>query len=264
MSDNLVKVKSVSRDSYNLVRKWNKIGYRSLIISAVIIAGLEIYAHIADEYKILPLDLIPYIKYSQVVFIMAYHSCGVYASVLHYNAGKVHFPDFLDNAFGSKLTTNHSENFYADPNMKKGAQSLSLHTAENCFFTKCIFNYMTKGQIIYPVVVIAICVVAMFVDAGNMILLFFKLTVPFVWIKKAIVFFYARHEFNRMYQEIYKVMTLPCSQANLMANSIHILLQFETLKAWLSYPSSEKIYNEYKDEINALFEIERKSYHNYN
>ncbi len=263
MSESHKTVKSVTRDAYNLVRKWNKFGYWCLLASAFIIIGIEIYRNLPVEYHLLPVKLIPWVKYSQVLFIIFYHLCCLYASVLHYEAGKVHFPDFLDNAFGSKLTTKHSENFYADPDMRKGAQSLSLHTAENCFFTKTIFNYMKKGQITNAVIVLIVCIVAMFADFGDWILFFFKLTVPIVWIKKAIVFLYARHEFNRMYQEIYKIMTQPSSQSNLMANSIHILLQFETLKAWLNYPSSEKVYEKHKDEINANFKIERESYHKY-
>ena len=263
MKKNLNKVKSVTREAYNLVRKCNKIGYGCLLASAAIIIGIEFYRYFPVEYHFLPNKLIPWIKYSQILFIILYHLCCLYASLLHYEAGKVHYPDFLDNAFGSKLTTNHSENYYADPAMKKGAQSLSLHTAENCFFTKTIFNYMTQSQITNAIFVVIICVIALFADSGDWILFFFKLTVPIVWVKKAVVFLYARHEFNRMYKEIYNIMVQPSSQSNLMAKSIHILLQFESLKAWLNYPTSEKVYEKHKDEINAKFKIERKSYYKY-
>ena len=53
MKKNLNKVKSVTREAYNLVRKWNKIGYGCLSASAAIIIGIEIYRNIPVEYHFL-------------------------------------------------------------------------------------------------------------------------------------------------------------------------------------------------------------------
>lgn len=186
-----------------------------------------------------------------------------YASVLHYQAGKKHFPDFIDNAFGTNLTSNHSENFYADAKIKKGAQSLSLHTAENCFCTMKTYQFMMWGEIRNCVLILVICAIFLLTDHSSVFIYLCKLTVPIVWIKKAINYFYARHEFERLYKDIYKVLTYKHKQSELMAESIHILLQYETLKAWLNYPVSEKVFFKHRGEINDAFAKERECYIKY-
>ena len=45
-----------------------------------------------------------------------------------------------------------------------------------------------------------------------------------------------------------------------MADSINILLQYETLKAWLNFPPSELVYNSYKDLINEEFDKEQQTF----
>lgn len=45
-----------------------------------------------------------------------------------------------------------------------------------------------------------------------------------------------------------------------MADSINILLQYETLKAWVNFPASEKIYCSYRDLINEEFEKEQQAF----
>lgn len=93
-----------------------------------------------------------------------------------------------------------------------------------------------------------------------MFVFFCKLTIPIVCLRKAVAFFYARHEFDRLYKEIYFVLTHKTSNSQLMADSINILLQYETLKAWLNFPASELVCNFYRDLINEEFDKEQQNF----
>ena len=94
----------------------------------------------------------------------------------------------------------------------------------------------------------------------DFVVLFFKITLPVVMLKKTITIFYAAFEFSRLYEDIYKVMTHKSTKRQLLADALNILLQYESLKAWLNFPSSEKIYKEYNEQINKDFEKEKSNY----
>lgn len=79
-------------------------------------------------------------------------------------------------------------------------------------------------------------------------------------LKKTITIFYAAFEFSRLYEDIYKVMTHKSTKRQLLADALNILLQYESLKARLNFPSSEKIYKEYNEQINKDFEKEKSNY----
>lgn len=63
-----------------------------------------------------------------------------------------------------------------------------------------------------------------------------------------------------LYKDIYFVLTHKTSNSQLMADSINILLQYETLKAWLNFPASELVYNSYRDLINEEFDKEQQNF----
>lgn len=251
---------SITQDPYNEVRKWRRYANSALLASAVLVLCIELYKYLPECWHIVPPCLHEPVRYIQVLLIIAYHALLISASIMHYQAGKKHFPDFLDNAFGTSLTSEHSTNYYADPSLKKGAYSLSLHTAENCYCTMKTFKLMWKESVKKAIYIVIISCIFLLTDHSNYFILLCKLTVPLVWLKSAVVYLYARHEFERLYKDIYKVMTHRYTQSELMVESIHILLQYETLKAWLNYPSSEKVFLTHRDDINKGFAKERKNY----
>ena len=106
MSDNVVK--SVTKDKYAKVRKARCWATRLLWASAIVLLLLAIYEISYDIKNIVPIKYIGYLKYLQISLILSYHVCIVYSSIFHYQVGKLHFPDFLDNALGTCLITEHS------------------------------------------------------------------------------------------------------------------------------------------------------------
>lgn len=147
--------------------------------------------------KLIPNLVIECLEKMQVLLILAYHFCFIYSSILHYQASKVHFPDFLDEALGTNLTTNHSKDYYSGEEIQKGVYKIAYQTSENCFFTKRIFQLMTRSQLFQLIVVAIVVLFAFLGDNSNIFVLFCKLTIPIVWVKRAFVFFYAQHEFDR-------------------------------------------------------------------
>lgn len=258
MSDNVVK--SVTKDKYAKVRKASCWATRLLWASAIVLLLLAIYEISCDIKNIVPVKYIGYLKYLQISLILSYHACIVYSSILHYQAGKLHFPDFLDNALGTCLITEHSENYYDDEEVKKGALKIAYQTAENCYFTKCIFKLMAKQQYSSFFRVVIFAILAFLSGHSDFIVLFFKVTLPIAILKKTVTIIYADFEFTRLYEEIYKVMTHKSSKRQLLADSLNILLQYESMKAWLNFPSSEKIYKEHRERINKDFEKEKSNY----
>ena len=180
---------------------------RLLWASAIVLLLLAIYEISYDIKNIVPVKYIGYLKYLQISLILSYHVCIVYSSILHYQAGKLHFPDFLDNALGTCLITEHSENYYGDEEVKKGALKIAYQTAENCYFPKNIFNIMKQQKYKSFICFVIITNIMFFIRYTDDVQLFFNKTLPVVMLKKTITIFYAAFELSRLYEDIYKVMT---------------------------------------------------------
>lgn len=252
--------KSVTKDKYVKVRKLSCWATRLLWASSIVLVLLATYENWNYCKTIIPSDYIDKLKHLQICLILFYHISLVYSSLLHYQAGKLHFPDFLDNALGTCLISEHSENYYDDLEMKKGALKIAYQTAENCFFTKYIFKLMAQQQYKSIICIVIVAILVFISGYTDFLLLFFKITLPIVMLKKTITIFYASYEFCRLYDDIFRVLTHKSNQKQLLADSLNILLQYETLKAWINFPSSEKIYKEHRERINKDFEKEKSNY----
>ena len=227
-------VKSVTKESYDEVRKWQNWSMQCLYGSAFLVGASVIYSLLPVEYQCLEGKALFSVNVLQVLVLLCYHGFALWASIIHYEAGKKHFPDLLDNAFGTALTTEHSENYYASDEVKLGAGKLAWNVTENCFFTVSIYKMMLWPVLRKCLFFIFFFVVAVILNQTDWIVTILRLTVPIVWLKKAIVFYYALNQFKGQYEKAYMVMTHePSTNKQLLVDSVNILLQYESLKAWL-------------------------------
>lgn len=92
-----------------------------------------------------------------------------------------------------------------------------------------------------------------------MFVFFYKLTIPIVWAKKTVVFSMLNMSLIGCIRIYILYRLIKTSNSQLMADSINILLQYETLKAWLNFPPSELVYNSYRGLINEEFDKEQQT-----
>ncbi len=249
------KTKSVTEKAYDEVRDKQNWAMQCLYGSAFLLGLCVIYSNLPDRWQVIDKGVFLSINMLQVVALLGYHGFALWASIIHYEAGKIHYPDLIDNAFGTVLTNDHSENYYASEAVKEGAGKLAWNVTENCYFTYTIYKMMKWKVLEKSVLIILFFAVALIFDHNDWIITFFRLTIPIVWIKKTVVFLYALNEFRIQYDRAYFVMTHPSSSnKQLLADSVNILLHYESLKAWLNIPTDSKIHKSQNAYLNSEFE----------
>lgn len=184
--------KSVTADAYAEVRKYQKWAKNSLWLSAAIIVITVLYSYLPANYKIVPVPFKTIAIALQICSLIAYHALSAYSSVLHYEAGKKHFPDLIDNSFGSNLAFSQSTNYYKSIEGKQGAYLLAYNTTENCYFTMRNMQIMTSGIIKELILWISFFVVAILLNHNELFVTAIRITIPIVLFKKVAVFIYAR------------------------------------------------------------------------
>ena len=248
------QVKSVTKDAYDEVRKWQNWSMLCLYVSAFLVGACVIYSLLPESWQFLEKKVLDAVNVLQVVVLVCFHGFALWASIIHYEAGKKHFPDLLDNAFGTVLTTEHSENYYASNEVKLGASKLAWNVTENCYFTLSIYQKMLWSVLKKSLFIIILFVVAIILNQTSWIVTVFRLTVPIVWLKKTFVFYYALNQFKEQYERAYIVMTHdPSTNKQLLVDSVNILLQYESLKAWLNVPADNDIYEQERARLNSEF-----------
>lgn len=250
MSDN---TKSVTADAYAEVRKYQNWAKQALWVSAIIIVITVSYSYLPANYKIVPKSLKDVAIALQIFGLLVYHTLSAYSSVLHYESGKKHFPDLMDNSFGSNLAVVQSSNYYRSIEGKQGAYQLAYNTTENCYFTMRNMQIMTSGMVIEIILWIAFFVVAILLNHNELFVTAIRITIPIVLFKKVAVFIYARIQIQNLFTRLDSLMRHLPEDKEFFAESLDILLHYETLIAWLNFPTSEEVYLNHKGEFNEEF-----------
>lgn len=248
------EVKSVTEKAYNDVRQKQNWSLQCLYGSAFLVGAIIIYSLLPNQWQCLDDTVVFSINMLQVLALVFYHGFALWADIIHYAAGKKHFPDLLDNAYGTSLTSEHSENYYASEQVKEGSAKLAWNVTENCYFTVSLYKMMKWKVVRKSLFFIVLFVIAIVLNQNDWIVTVLRLTIPIVFIKKAVVFCYALKEFEVQYESAYNVMThAPSSNKQLLVDSINILLRYETLKAWLNVPTDNDIYKQERERLNKEF-----------
>lgn len=250
MSD---EVMSVTKDAYKWVRNLSTMSSLLIWLSATILVADA--AHIRYGLWLNSgLGLWEYARNGQVMLILAYHLTISVVAVLHFKASKRKYPDLVDNVYGTQLSYPQSKNYYSSQKCNTPEKKLAWNIAENVFFSRQIMVEGIIGMALKIVAILLVFITSFFLDHSHFFIAVLKLTIPFVWLKKAVVYFYACYQLNRLNGELRDLLVNKRTANEMKAQSLKYALTYESLMAWLNTPVSEKIYKKYRIEINKNFE----------
>lgn len=146
-----------------------------------------------------------------------------------------------------------SKNYYNSQKCNTPEKKLAWNIVENVFFSRWIMKKGIRGMALKIAAILLVFITSFFLDHSQFFIAILKLTIPFVWLKKAVVYFYACYQLNRLNDELRDLMVNKRTSNEMKAQSLKYALTYESLMAWLNTPVSEKIYKKYRDEINRKF-----------
>ena len=254
------KIKSVTSGGYATIRLISKIAKRMLFASAILIF-VDVVRNMCGGSFGLNWGLYKIVMACQVLCLFGYHIMTVIASVLHFDATKKKYPDLVDDVYGTNLSPEKSANYYSSSKMTSSGGKMAYDIAENCFFSYRIMLAGIKSHLMHLGIVLLFFMVALIIDQSSVFLTVLRLTVPVIWIKNTVVYFYALHQLGMLDHSLHNLLNRKAdSEITLMADSIRYSLTYESLMAWLNTPVSEKIYIEKREAINEEFEKRASNY----
>ena len=247
------EVVSVTKDAYKWVRCLSTMSSWLLWLSASILVADV--AHVRyNLWMNSGLGLWEYARNGQVLLILAYHLTISVVAVLHFNASKRKYPDLVDNVYGTQLSYPQSKNYFSSQKCNTPEKKLAWNIAENVFYSWWIMMKGINSMVLKIVAIFFVFITSFFLDHSQLFIAILKLTIPFVWLKKAVVYFYACYQLNRLNCELRDLLVNKRIANEMKAQSLKYALTYESLMAWLNTPVSEKIYKKYRIEINKNFE----------
>lgn len=245
-------VVSVTKDAYKTVRRYSKSATCFLWFSALIV----VFEFIRNSFTLLPHvddSVWRYVDNAQVLLIFGYHILATIASVLHFRASKMKYPDLVDNVYGTHLSHTKSQNYFSTSHLNTPEKKLAWNISENVFFSRWILKKGMLGMIFKMVVIAAIFLTSFFTDHSQFFISILKLTIPIIWLKLFLVYIYAYYQLDKLNDELRNLMVTKTVALDLRAQSLKYALTYESLMAWLNTPVSEKVYNKYRNQINDEF-----------
>lgn len=246
-------IKSVTAGGYDTVRLFSKIATGLLFCSAALII-VDVVRNINGGSLGLNWGVYNVVKAFQVLTLFGYHITVAIASVLHFDATKKKYPDLVDDVYKTKLSPEKSENYYNSSMMTSCGGKMAYDIAENCYFSYRIMLAGIKTHLTYLGIVLLFFTITLLLDHSSIFLTLLRLTVPVIWLKSSIVYFYTLWELSRLNHSLYNLLNRKSeSEEILMADSIRYALTYESLMAWLNTPVSGSVYKKHRGSINAEF-----------
>lgn len=159
--------------------------------------------------------------------------------------------DFLDNAFGSKLSGVNSKEYFTNEHLSPGLYKLSVNCFENCHHSQTIIGKMLPVMIIRNLAIVLIFVFSACMGKVDIVRLLFELSLPVFLLQKLIKagLYSARmssiHDrFRSMFNDLMKH-----DFSDKTAEAMRLILDYETVLAWASTPLSSKIFWKHKEKL---------------
>lgn len=248
-SNNVV---SVTKDAYRKVRTLSNCATCILWLSAGIIV-FDFFRSNFNWFSNVEESVWGKVDNIQILLIFAYHILATVSSAFHFWASKKKYPDLVDDVYGSHLSHTKSSNYFNSSHLKTPEKKLAWNIAENVFFSKWILKKGMPSMVIKIIIIALIFLTSFFVDHSYWFISILKLTIPIIWLKKSVVYFYAYYQLNGLNDEMRNLLVTKSIAKDLQAQSLKYALTYESLMAWLNTPVSEKIYKKYNAQINEEF-----------
>lgn len=179
----------------------------------------------------------------EALFFAAYSFLTLGSSIVNFIARKKKINDVVDNAFGTKIGTDHSENYFDNEEVKEGIKKLLYNTAESCFFSYRELKSMLGDVCLKTFIPLAILVVGLLVNMTEVIMAIFRISAIFVILVQAIRYFVILFQLKVLFSRMLDTLKHKIgSSAQFSAESINYALEYETVMVWYGVKIPDKVY----------------------
>lgn len=179
----------------------------------------------------------------EALLLVAYSLLTLGSSIANFLARKKKINDVVDNAFGTEIGIEHSENYFDNEEIKEGTKKLLYNTAESCFFSYRELKSMVGGVCLRTFIPFAILIIGLFVNKTEVIMAIFRISAIFVLLIQAIQFFVTLFQLEVLLSRMLDTLKHKIGSAGQFnAESINYALEYEAVMVWYGVKIPDKVY----------------------
>lgn len=245
MSTKTNNIKSVSARYFSIAGKMSKYAFTSLCVAT----GIEVVGMLFDEYieksAIWNIALV-----AETLLISTYSFLTLASSIYIFKGSKLKINDVVDNAFGTEIGGNHSENYFDNDEIREGTIKLLYNTSESCFFSYRELKDMEWKVYACTLIPLAIFVIGVLLNRAEVIMAIFRITAIIVLIVKTVKFFLTVRELEVLHDRMMSTLKHKIGKvAQFNAESINYALEYETVMVWYGEKIPDKVYIKLNDKL---------------
>lgn len=191
----------------------------------------------------------------EALLLSAYSLLTMGSSIANFLARKKKINDVVDNAFGTDIGIDHSENYFDNEEIKEGTKKLLYNTAESCFFSYKELKSMVGGVSLKTFIPLVILVVGLIVNKAEVIMAIFRISAIIVIVVQAIRYFVTLFQLEVLLSRMLDTLKHRIgSAAQFNAESINYALEYETVMVWYGVKIPDKVYLKLNERLTSEWE----------
>lgn len=170
--------------------------------------------------------------------------------------------DLLDNAFDSKLSGRKSQEYFTNDHLSPGLYKLAVNCFENSHHSQFTISKMLPGLIAKTAAIVLLFVVSAYIGSGEIIRLFFELSLPVYLAQKLFRAWCYSVRMASIYDRFKSLFNdlLKHDFSDKTAETMRLILDYETALAWAATPLSSKVFFKNKDKLATEWDDLKQEY----
>jgi hypothetical protein len=230
-----------------------------LYISTVLMIGNFLLAKLSTS----PVEVIHWIDICNCIFILSFAICEFVVDYIHFNAETYRRNDLIDNAFGTVLAEDRTENYYTNNELSQGLYKLGVNNFESCFFSYRIASKSLLCSWIKTGIISLIFIFFAISGYNEVAIFIIQLAIPLILVQQSIkstLYISRLKDVFSKYRTLFNNLKSNNEYKNFEAELIREILEYEATISWGNTLLDEKTYNQMNDTLSTEWNRLKQEY----
>jgi len=231
------------KGKYDLVNTLDKYSTIVLYVSTIIVIWIFVVRNLTETLK----TEIDFISKANCILIIGYLITQFLKQFLLFNVRRKKNLDLIDNAFGTAMTSDHSEGYYSNENIEPSIYKLAVNGFENVLFSLNISQAMLPSLIFKNAIILFVFLSSTIYGFNNILVLIIQLALPAVMLQQIVRLLILNNHLEIIYLKycsIFNDLKGNKKDSKKLPEMIYNIVEYEAIISWSNILLSENKFNE--------------------
>jgi hypothetical protein len=247
------------KSNFDNAKKFDFVSVILLYISTILMLGNFLLAKLSTP----PVEVAHWIDICNCIFILSFAICEFIVDYIHFNAETYRRNDLIDNAFGTVLAEDRTENYYTNNKLPEGLYKLGVNNFESCFFSYRIANKSLLCSWIKTGIISLIFILCAISGFDEVAIFIIQLAIPLILVQQSIkstLYVTRLKDVFSKYRTLFNNLKKNNKHKNFEAELIREILEYEATISWGNTLLDEKTYNQMNDMLSSEWNKLKQEY----